>query len=43
MTKEHAEAQMHAMYHAMRPALLSHATIFSRPRDILAHRNPHLQ
>ena len=43
MTKEHAEAQMHAMYHAMRPALLSHATIFSRPRDILAHRNPNLQ
>ena len=66
MTKEHAEAQMRAMYHAMRPgdirpqhhlpsqrvgtrsdslspALLSHATIFSRPRDILAPLNPHLQ
>ena len=55
MTKEHAEAQMRAMYHVMRPAdirpqyhLPSPATIFAqhshyRPRDILAHLNPHLQ
>jgi uncharacterized damage-inducible protein DinB len=54
MTKENAEAQMRAMYHAMRPAdirpqhhLASPPSLFApsqhqRPRDILAHLNPHL-
>lgn len=55
MTKEHAEAQMRAMYHAMRPtdirpqyhlpspAAIGVAAKPLRPRDILAHLNAHLQ